>query len=74
MFPVARCQTHLGFTSGQAGVELSFKNSVRLSPEVETDARGHVGERSFDFGDRPLTAYCYLTHTTSGILVRKMLA
>jgi hypothetical protein len=59
MLPVARCQTQVAFTSGQAGVEVSFKDFVRLSPEVETDARGHVGERLLDSGDRPLTAYCY---------------
>ena len=74
MLPVARCQTHVAFTSGQAGVELSFKKIVRWSPEVETDARRNVGERLLDSRDRPLAAYWYLTHTTSGILVRKMLA
>jgi hypothetical protein len=44
MLPVARCQTHVAFTSGQAGVELSFKKIVRWSTEVETDARRNVGE------------------------------
>jgi hypothetical protein len=73
MLPVAGPQTHLASTSGHAGDELSFRKVERFNPKSNPMLVA-VSANDYSFLDSSPTTYWYLTHTTSGILVRKMLA